>query len=123
MLPTFVFSFAQLQSLLMIANPEFTIATSPVSKPSPNPVSAATDAGIYFVIPITSDGGAMNANTAAYPGFNYDDGTMTLGNTEDSAALSIAGFHQFRSEVIDMINILDNKIREILSASNTVQCP
>jgi len=47
---------------------------------------------------------------------------QAIGTTEDTAAVSLVDFNNFRVQVVDVINILDLKIREIL-AVNAPVCP
>jgi len=52
-------------------------------------------------------------------GLDVTRSSKQIGDTTDSAAVSIPDFNIFRLQVIDAINLLDMKIREMLA----VQAP
>ena len=106
----------------MIAAPEYDPAADPPPETSPNPLSQAIGGADGFpVLPITANGDAYVADPL------FDEGLLvigqdTLGTGPETAALSIADFNVFRTEMISVIRILDAKIREMLAATPP-QCP
>ena len=66
-----------------------------------------------------TDGLALNT---AGTGLLVPSITAGVGNTATSAALSIADFNRFRGDVLQSIDILDQKLRDIVAISATT-CP
>ena len=108
----------------MITNPEYdqdNPANTPA--PSPNAVSARINIfGGWPVSPITS-GGAYVADPLFAPTGDLDIiSSESLGTGPTGTALSISDFNDFRRAVVDMINILDTKIREMVRVTPP-ECP
>ena len=96
--------------------------------PSPNAVSdklGDTTAGSksYPILYPIGSGGSISLNGLTDNGLWYPTGTtVSSGDTTNSAALSIADFNIFRESVINTVNILDQKIRDILDVTKPT-CP
>ena len=66
-----------------------------------------------------TDGLALNAGGTA---LLVPSSAAGVGNTANTAALSIADFNRFRGDVLQAIDILDQKLRDIVAISATT-CP
>ena len=109
----------------MITNPEYDQDTAHnTPAPSPNAVSTRINAlGGWPVSPITSGGAAYVADPLFAPTGDLDIiASESLGTGPTGTALSIADFNDFRRAVVDMINILDTKIREMVRVTPP-ECP
>ena len=47
---------------------------------------------------------------------------VAAGTSEETMALSIKDFNEFRLRVVDAINVLENKIRELTVLTDTLTC-
>ena len=96
--------------------------------PSPSPVSdkfgdVTAGSKSYVIIYPIGSGGSISLNGLTDNGLWYPTGTtVSSGDTTNSAALSIADFNIFRESVINTVNILDQKIRDILDVTKPT-CP
>ena len=96
--------------------------------PSPNAVSdklGDTTAGSksYPILFPIGSGGSISLDGIHDNGLTYVTGkTVSSGDTTTSAALSIADFNIFRESVINAVDILDQKIRDILDVTKPT-CP
>lgn len=118
-----------LSNLLKVAKPEYITnpATIPPT-PSPNPVSGnlGSSTGQW---PIFNAIVAPGASPAALPVGTFPLNGATIrawkpldSTNSDSAAVSLVDFNNFRLSVVNVIDILDFKMREILSVSRPT-CP
>jgi len=102
-----------------------TSATSFPPTPDPNPVSRLigdrTNALYQIIFPITAGGAAVTAGLIA-DGLLLTGTSNALGTTTDTAALSISDFNNFRLNMIDALNILDQSVRDIVSPTPP-SCP
>ena len=81
-----------------------------IGKFSEPPPAGDSDVGLKYTQPKCA---TFGSSTAADPNANP---------SPNSIALSLTDFNLFRLRVVDAINTLDNKIREILDASG-LTCP
>ena len=108
----------------MITDPEYDpeADADPPEVTGPNPLSVAIGGADGFpVIPITLNGDPY------VPDALFDEGLQvlaedTLGTGPETSALSIADFNVFRTEMVNIVRILDGKIREMLAVA-APQCP
>jgi len=107
--------------LARLPDPSYDTANAVIPAiPAPNPVSGllGSRTGTFPVFQaLTSgdlSGAAPAAGTLPLEGLELR-GSRQLGDDGDSVALSVVEFNTFRIMVIDAINILDLKIREILN--------
>jgi len=125
-----------MQNLLSVMQPEITSDSAPAA-PMPNPVSGAigSDEGNEYLIlfPITSADSSVSpaptltdqpSSSSNIPeGLNIDGAfAQTLGNTLDTAAMSITDFNFFRIQMVRAIRVLDQSIRDILDSSDSFSC-
>ena len=123
----------QLKTLLEIPNPAAS-TTGDAPTPSPNPVSASlgdrtvgASPGYPIVFPLgpSPTPGTLSSTTdASMGGLTFATGTvMPISNTlASNTALSMFDFNLFRWNVIQAIDILDKKIRDMLDVTEPT-CP
>ena len=91
-----------------------TLTTSP---PSPNPVSTnlgSTSASSYTIAGVnTAANAAAGSATPAGSGLATYTAAAPDEDSQAGTALSVDDFNKFRIRVVDAINTLDSKIREI----------
>ena len=92
-----------------------TLTTSP---PSPNPVSTnlgSTSASSYTIAGVNTanTGAAAGSATPAGSGLATYTAAAPDEDSQAGTALSVDDFNKFRIRVVDAINTLDSKIREI----------
>ena len=118
--------------MLAIGNPQSTTGSpAPLAPtPSPNAVSAplgdrtpGASPGYPIVFPLAKSAAAVSLVTGATDGLAFPT-TMSaeIGSSPALTALSITDFNIFRTNVIQAIDILDQKIRDILAVTEPT-CP
>ena len=119
----------QLKTLLEIPNPASSTGDAPT--PSPNPVSgslgdrtAGASPGYPIVFPLGPSAGTIASTDSGLAGLTF--ATMAVQPISNSipsnTALSMFDFNLFRWNVIQAIDILDKKIRDMLDVTEPT-CP
>ena len=126
-----VFHFAfQLNELLAISDPQ-SIGGLTAPTPSNNPVSdslgdrtAGASPGYPILFPIGTSPTTPTLIPGVTDGLAFPTRTTTsiMGTLPSNTALSIADFNIFRGNVIQAVDILDQKIRDILAVAQPT-CP
>ena len=119
----------QLNELLAISDPQSTSGTT-APTPSNNPVSdslgdrtAGASPGYPILFPIGTSATSISLITGVTDGLSFPTSITTAhGNLASNVALSVADFNIFRQNVIQTIDILDQKIRDILAVTQPT-CP
>ena len=124
----------QLKTLLEIPNPAaITTGDTTAPTPSPNPVSGSlgdrtsSDPGYPIVFPLGPSPSipvSIPTTDSGLGGLKFATGiVMPISNTlASNTALSIFDFNLFRWNVIQAIDILDKKIRDMLDVTEPT-CP
>ena len=116
----------QLNEITAISDP-VSIGGTQAPTPSPSPVSdslGTRELETYPIIfPLGSAAGPITVIASVTDGLAFPTGVaVPLGTTNADAALSLVDFNNFRINVIQTIDILDAKMREIL-AVQAANCP
>ena len=96
--------------------------------PSPNAVSekigdTTEGSKSYPILFPVGSGSSISLTTGLTDGLWFPTGTtVSSGATSSSAALSITDFNIFRGNMISALNVLDQKIRDILDVTKPT-CP
>ena len=118
-----------MREMLSISDPQ-SIGGPTFPTPSPSPVSDSlgdrsenASPGYPIIFPIGTSGATITTVTGVTDGLSFPTTTtVALGNTALDAALSLVDFNVFRGNVIQAIDILDQKIRDILAVTEPT-CP
>ena len=118
----FYFPF-QLNDVLAISDPQSTSSGTTAPTPSSNPVSdslgdrtAGASPGYPILFPLGTSATTISLISGVTDGLSFPTSTTTsLGTLASNTALSIADFNIFRGNVIQAVDILDQKIRDILA--------
>ena len=118
-----------MREMLSISDPQ-SIGGPTFPTPSPSPVSdslgdrdANASPGYPIIFPIGTSAATISTVTGVTDGLSFPTTTtVALGNTALDAALSLVDFNVFRGNVIQAIDILDQKIRDILAVTEPT-CP
>ena len=119
----------QLKTLLEIPNPASSTGDAPT--PSPNPVSgslgdrtAGASPGYPIVFPLGPSAGTIASTDSGLAGLTFATGAVQqISNSiASNTALSMFDFNLFRWNVIQAIDILDKKIRDMLDVTEPT-CP
>ena len=117
--------------MLAIGNPQSTTGSPALiaPTPSPNAVSAplgdrtpGASPGYPIVFPLGNVARAVSLVAGATDGLSFPTSSQVIGTSPALTALSITDFNLFRMNVIQAIDILDQKIRDILAVTEPT-CP
>ena len=119
----------QLNDLLDISYP-VSVTGSTAPTPSSSPVSdslgdrtANASPGYPILFPLGTSATSISLTTGITDGLSFPTSTTTaIGTGVTSVALSVVDFNIFRGNVIQAIDILDQKIRDILDVTKPT-CP
>ena len=119
----------QLNEVLAISDPQ-SIGGTTAPTPSTNPVSdslgdrtAGASPGYPILFPLGTSATTISLISGVTDGLSFPVGSTTsMGTTAANTALSIVDFNVFRGNVIQAIDILDQKIRDILAVTQPT-CP
>ena len=109
--------------MLAIDNPESTTEAGELAPtPSPNAVSASlgdrTTPGYPILFPLGTAAEPVTLQSPGTDGLSFPTGNSAIiGSSPASHALSITDFNLFRTNVIQAIDILDQKMRDILAVT------
>ena len=120
----------QLNDLLDLSDPQ--AASSGSTAPTPSSPTAVSDslgdrtegsASYPILFPVGTSATSISLVSGVTDGLTFPTGKTTAeGNTVYSACLSIVDFNLFRGNTIQAIDILDQKIRDILAITKPT-CP
>ena len=118
-----------MKEVLALQDPQSTKGTT-APTPSPSAVSTSlgdrtegSSPGYPIVFPIGTSDTSISLISGATDGLSFPTGMTTAhGNLASNTALSLIDFNIFRGNVIQAIDILDQKIRDILAVTEPT-CP
>ena len=116
----------QLNEITAISNP---VSIGGVQAPTPSPSAVSASLGTReletypIIFPLGSAAGAITVIAGVTDGLAFPTAaTVPLGVTNADTALSLVDFNNFRINVLQAIDILDAKMREML-AVQAANCP